>query len=102
MSEAPACGCSWLLSPSCRAETTTPPILLIDEAESHLHIDALGRSSPLRFVSQEQATRVIHSTTPRACLPPDLGVVIRSVVPSSTNLQASDMRNSFWSEGAGD
>ncbi len=81
-------------------DTTTPPILLIDEAESHLHIDAQA-DLVMMFVSQEQATRVIYSTHSPACLPPDLGVGIRSVVPSSTNLQASDMRNSFWSEGAG-
>jgi energy-coupling factor transporter ATP-binding protein EcfA2 len=81
-------------------DTTTPPILLIDEAESHLHIDAQADLVSM-FVSQDQAARVVYSTHSPACLPPDLGVGIRSVVPSSTNGQISDMKNSFWSDGAG-
>lgn len=81
-------------------DTTTPPILLIDEAESHLHIDAQADLVNM-FVSQDQAARVIYSTHSPACLPPDLGVGIRSVIPSSTNGQVSEMRNSFWSDGAG-
>lgn len=80
--------------------TTTPPVLLIDEAESHLHIDAQADLVSM-FVSQDQAARVIYSTHSPACLPPDLGVGIRSVIPSSTNGQVSEMRNSFWSDGAG-
>lgn len=81
-------------------DTTTPPILLIDEAESHLHIDAQADLVNM-FVSQDQAARVIYSTHSPACLPPDLGVGIRSVIPSSSNGQVSEMRNSFWSDGAG-
>lgn len=81
-------------------DATTPPILLIDEAESHMHIDAQADLVNM-FISQEQAARVIYSTHSPACLPPDLGVGIRSVVPWAENLQASDIRNSFWSDGAG-
>lgn len=81
-------------------DATTPPILLIDEAESHLHIDAQADLVDM-FISQEQAARVIYSTHSPACLPPDLGVGIRSVVPSTDNLQVSDIKNSFWSDGAG-
>jgi hypothetical protein len=51
------------------------------------------------FISQDQAARVIYTTHSPACLPPDLGVGIRSVVPSPNNLQASEIRNSFWSNG---
>ncbi len=79
---------------------TVPPVLLIDEAESHMHIDAQADLVNM-FVSQDQAARVIYSTHSPACLPPDLGVGIRSVVPSAENLQVSDIRNSFWSAGAG-
>lgn len=81
-------------------DTTTPPVLLIDEAESHLHIDAQADLVNM-FVSQDQAARVIYSTHSPACLPPDLGVGIRSVIPSAENLQVSEIRNSFWSDGAG-
>ncbi len=81
-------------------DTQTPPILLIDEAESHLHIDAQADLVNM-FVSQEQVARVIYTTHSPACLPPDLGVGIRSVVPSAQNSQVSEIRNSFWTGGAG-
>jgi len=81
-------------------DTKIPPILLIDEAENHLHIDAQADLVNM-FISQEQAARVIYSTHSPACLPPDLGTGIRSVIPSAENLQVSEIRNSFWSEGAG-
>lgn len=81
-------------------DTRTPPILLIDEAESHLHIDAQADLVNM-FVSQERAARVIYSTHSPACLPPDLGVGIRSVVPSAEDSQVSEIRNDFWSAGAG-
>ena len=81
-------------------DTKTPPVLLIDEAESHLHIDAQADLVNM-FISQEQAARVIYTTHSPACLPPDLGVGIRSVIPSPNDSQVSEIRNSFWSNGAG-
>lgn len=76
-----------------------PPILLIDEAENHLHIDAQADLVNM-FVSQEQAARVIYTTHSPACLPPDLGVGVRPVTPAAED-QRSEIRNSFWTDGAG-
>jgi predicted ATP-dependent endonuclease of OLD family len=77
-----------------------PPILLIDEAESHLHIDAQADLVNM-FMTQTQAIKVIYTTHSPACLPPDLGTGIRAVVPRADNLQISDIKNSFWHAGAG-
>lgn len=80
--------------------TERPPVLLIDEAESHLHIDAQADLVNM-FMTQEVAVRVIYTTHSPACLPPDLGCGIRSVVPRTHNLQISDIKNSFWQGSAG-
>ena len=76
------------------------PILLIDEAESHLHIDAQADLVNM-FVAQEEVAKVIYSTHSPACLPPDLGVGVRAVVPSNDGSQVSTISNSFWVDGAG-
>ncbi|WP_432457850.1 AAA family ATPase [Cellulomonas iranensis] len=80
--------------------TTRPPVLLIDEAENHLHLDAQADLVNM-FVLQESATRVIYTTHSPGCLPPDLGTGIRAVVPRSDGSQVSDVRNSFWGSGPG-
>lgn len=80
--------------------TDRPPVLLIDEAENHLHIDAQADLVSM-FVAQEHAIKVIYTTHSPACLPPDLGSGIRSVVPRPDNLQVSDVKNSFWNGAAG-
>lgn len=77
-----------------------PPILLIDEAENHLHIDAQADLVDM-FVTQRQAIKVIYTTHSPACLPPDLGTGIRTVVPRKDNFQISDVKNSFWQGAAG-
>ncbi|MGO4470719.1 AAA family ATPase [Arthrobacter sp. M-10] len=77
-----------------------PPILLIDEAENHLHIDAQADLVNM-FVTQDHAIKVIYTTHSPACLPPDLGTGIRVVVPREDNFQVSDVRNSFWQGAAG-
>lgn len=77
-----------------------PPILLIDEAENHLHIDAQADLVNM-FVTQEHAVKVVYTTHSPACLPPDLGTGIRTVVPRTDNLQVSDIKNSFWQGAAG-
>ncbi|HJP78226.1 MAG TPA: AAA family ATPase [Pseudonocardiaceae bacterium] len=76
------------------------PILLIDEAENHLHIDAQADLVNM-FVTQEHAVKVIYTTHSPACLPPDLGTGIRTVVPREDNFQVSDIKNSFWQGSAG-
>lgn len=77
-----------------------PPILLIDEAENHLHIDAQADLVNM-FVTQEHAVKVIYTTHSPACLPPDLGTGIRTIVPREDNFQISDIKNSFWQGSAG-
>lgn len=77
-----------------------PPVLLIDEAENHLHIDAQADLVSM-FVAQEYAMKVIYTTHSPACLPPDLGTGIRTVVPRKDNSQVSDIMNSFWQGAAG-
>lgn len=77
-----------------------PQILLIDEAENHMHIDAQADLVNM-FVTQEHAVKVIYTTHSPACLPPDLGTGIRTVIPRSDNFQISDIKNSFWQGAAG-
>jgi hypothetical protein blinB_18845 len=81
-------------------EKDTKPILLIDEAENHLHIDAQADLVNM-FMSQDKVAKIIYTTHSPACLPPDLGTSIRSVVPDSSNLQLSRVQNSFWTNGPG-
>lgn len=76
------------------------PVLLIDEAENHLHIDAQADLINM-LVAQEEVAKVIYTTHSPACLPPDLGVGVRAVIPAKDGRQASTISNSFWVEGAG-
>jgi ABC-type transport system involved in cytochrome c biogenesis ATPase subunit len=78
----------------------TPPILLIDEAETHLHIDAQA-DLVNTFMTQQQAAKIIYTTHSPACLPPDLGSNIRAVVPDSSNEYRSVIQGSFWHGAAG-
>lgn len=79
---------------------TVPPILLIDEAETHLHIDAQA-DLVNEFMSQTRAAKIIYTTHSPACLPPDLGTNIRAVVPDPDNGQRSLVEGSFWTKGVG-
>ena len=79
---------------------TEPPILLIDEAETHLHIDAQA-DLVNTFMTQRQAAKIIYTTHSPACLPPDLGSNIRAVVPDSSNESRSVIEGSFWHGAAG-
>ena len=79
---------------------SVPPILLIDEAETHLHIDAQA-DLVNEFMTQTRAAKVIYTTHSPACLPPDLGTNIRAVVPDPQNGQRSLVEGSFWTKGAG-
>jgi predicted ATP-dependent endonuclease of OLD family len=56
------------------------PILLIDEAEVHLHYDA--QADLVRVLSsQQEAASVIYTTHSVGCLPADLGAGLRAVEP---------------------
>ena len=78
-----------------RSGTTTPPILLIDEAERHLHYDAQADLINM-LLTQQEAAQVIYTTHSPGCLPPDLGTGIRIVVPTDQDPAFSETRNSFW------
>ncbi|MCO1337429.1 hypothetical protein BJH93_00730 [Kocuria polaris] len=73
-------------------------ILLIDEAETHLHINAQADLVQM-FAKQDQADKVIYTTHSPGCLPADLGVGIRAVAPDAD--ETSHIENSFWRQGSG-
>jgi predicted ATPase len=80
--------------------TSNPPVLLIDEAETHLHIDAQA-DLVNTFMTQRQAAKIIYTTHSPACLPPDLGSNIRAVLPDRDHGDRSKIEASFWHSAAG-
>ena len=73
-------------------------IVLIDEAENHLHINA--QADLVRMLGdQDVAEKVIYTTHSPACLPEDLGCGIRVVVPDGE--EVSHVENQFWREAPG-
>ncbi len=72
-----------------------PPILLIDEAEVHLHYDAQADLIQM-FARQEVASKIIYTTHSVGCLPEDLGTGVRMIEPNS--LKTSTIRNAFWDD----
>lgn len=71
-----------------------PPILLIDEAEQHLHQNAQG--DLIRMLQDLSAVQqVIYTTHSPACLPADLGNGVRFVEPIDKG--HSRIRHDFWS-----
>lgn len=75
------------------------PILLIDEAETHLHLDAQADLIDV-LLRQEVARQVLYTTHSPGCLPPDLGTGIRLVSPVERAPETSELRNDFW-QGSG-
>lgn len=82
-----------------RREVRNPPILLIDEAENHLHLDAQADLVNM-FVKQDFAAKIVYTTHSPACLPPDLGTGIRVVAPEDGK-STSTVRNNFWGHQPG-
>jgi AAA domain, putative AbiEii toxin, Type IV TA system len=75
------------------------PVLLVDEAETHLHYDA--QADLVRVLStQELAAKVIYTTHSAGCLPEDLGTGVRAVVRDSDR-ESSHIDNRFWTSGPG-
>ncbi|MGW4935473.1 AAA family ATPase [Streptomyces sp. NPDC004166] len=74
-------------------------IVLIDEAENHLHYDAQADLIEV-FTRQELVKQVIYSTHSAGCLPEDLGTGVRVVRPVPGTPHSSIL-NWFWSDGAG-
>lgn len=75
------------------------PVLLVDEAETHLHYG--GQADLIRvFERQRVAETIIYSTHSIGCLPNDLGATIRVISPSTES--RSKVRNSFWASETDD
>lgn len=70
------------------------PVLLIDEAETHLHYGAQADLVQV-FERQTAAETIIYTTHSIGCLPNDLGASIRAVSPLD-KLYRSTIHNSFW------
>lgn len=78
-------------------------ILLIDEAEIHLHYAAQADIVEL-FEKQKIVNSIFYSTHSAGCLPSDLGTGIRVIQPIKENgkeTAKSEIRNSIWSNTAG-
>ncbi|MDX2834750.1 AAA family ATPase [Streptomyces scabiei] len=74
-------------------------IVLIDEAENHLHYDAQADLIEV-FTRQNVAKQIIYSTHSAGCLPEDLGSGVRVIrqIPATAT---SSITNWFWSDGSG-
>jgi predicted ATPase len=83
-----------------RIPADVPPILLIDEAENHLHLDAQA-DLVASFSRQSQVAKIVYTTHSPGCLPADLGTNVRAVLPNSANAQESTLENSFWRNASG-
>jgi predicted ATP-dependent endonuclease of OLD family len=75
-------------------------ILLIDEAEQHLHYDAQADLVQM-FGNQTVAAKVIYTTHSVGCLPEDLGNGVRLVEPIAKGSDWSLIENKFWKHKAG-
>ncbi len=83
-----------------RKKFELPPILLVDELETHLHLDA--QADLVEVLTKDvEASQVLYTTHSPGCLPRDLGTGIRLVTPDETNRSVSMLRNDFWTSGAG-
>lgn len=78
---------------------TTAPVLLIDEAETHLHYDAQADLVSVLLKSID-AVQVFYTTHSPGCLPSDLGTGIRVLARDREHADASVIKNNFW-EGEG-
>lgn len=72
-----------------------PPVLLIDEAETHLHIDAQADLVGV-LLKQVDARQVFYTTHSPACLPTDLGTGIRLLRTVDGHRYRSEIRPDFW------
>lgn len=81
-----------------------PPILLVDEAELHLHYSAQADIVEL-FETQKLADSIFYTTHSAGCLPSDLGTGIRVVQPlydeDKVDTGISELKNSIWSNTGG-
>jgi predicted ATP-dependent endonuclease of OLD family len=82
------------------------PIVLIDEADLHLHYDAQADLIAV-FEEQDEAAQILYTTHSAGCLPRDLAGV-RAIVPQTEEVDGrvvqkdhSEAINRFWTEGRG-
>jgi hypothetical protein len=95
-------GLRWFIALLAYTEThggEVPPVLLIDEAETHLHYDAQADLVRV-FSRQRAAATIIYTTHSAGCLPEDLGAAIRVVSPVPES-DRSEVRNWFWEDAPG-
>jgi predicted ATP-dependent endonuclease of OLD family len=81
-----------------RSRREVAPVLLIDEAELHLHYDAQASLVDMLH-RQDLASKVIYSTHSAGCLPEDLGAGVRQIRPTSST--TSDVVNGIWADTVG-
>jgi hypothetical protein len=81
-------------------------VLLVDEADNHLHYDA--QADLVRIFSEQTVVeKVIYSTHSAGCLPADLGTGVRVIEPCGPAEKApedwehSRIRNAFWTTNPG-
>jgi len=77
---------------------SSKPILLIDEAELHLHYDAQADFIQT-FTERRLISQVVYTTHSAGCLPEDLGIGVKLVTPEKENdkIETSKIENNFWS-----
>lgn len=83
------------------------PVVLIDEADLHLHYDAQADLVGV-FEEQKEAAKIIYTTHSAGCLPRDLGLGVRGIVPDVDEIDGKTIQgdhsqtiNRFWTEGRG-
>lgn len=79
------------------ANNAEKPILLIDEAELHLHYDAQADLMNI-FTQQQFTSKIIYTTHSVGCLPEDLGTGIKLVYPEQDKEERSIIFSNFWSQ----
>ena len=77
-------------------ENAEDSILLIDEADMHLHYDAQADLIQI-LTKQSLSKKVIYTTHSAGCLPEDLGNGVRLVEWDKEERNRSNIRNKFWS-----
>lgn len=80
-------------------EHAQQPILLVDEAELHLHYDAQADIIEI-FTQQKFASKIIYTTHSVGCLPEDLGTgvkLVSSLENADVGEERSTIKNHFWS-----
>lgn len=82
------------------------PIVLVDEADLHLHYDAQADLVGV-FEEQEEAEQIIYTTHSAGCLPRDLAGV-RAIVPQTEEIDGKTIQkdhskaiNRYWTTGKG-